>query len=120
MLELNDDNFLIFAIQHYDSPGCIGMADIEEDLQRFKYLKRLFRKYHTTKVLSERLILNHIIVLYNVFGEEATIMLLYKINKNYWNYLKTFLLYLNRMSPDDLPEISVDLNIANTLRKING
>ena len=89
-------------------------------LKRFKYLKRLFRKYDVSKVLSERLILNHIIVLYNVFGDEAAVLLLYKIDKKYWSYLKTFLLYLNRMSPEDLSEIPVNLDIANTLRKING
>ena len=92
----------------------------EEDLKRFKYIKRLFRRYVTTDVLSERLILNHLIVLYNVFGNETTLMLLYKLENKYWSYLKTFLVYLNRMTVDDIPEIPLDLNIARTLRNIDG
>jgi len=96
------------------------MSDLEEDLKRFKYIKRLFRRYVTTDVLSERLILNHLIVLYNVFGNETTLMLLYKLENKYWSYLKTFLVYLNRMTVDDIPEIPLDLNIARTLRNIDG
>lgn len=118
--ELNDNNFLLFAIKHYDVHGCVGITDLEEDLKRFKYLKRLFRRYHLENVLVERLILNHLIVLYNVFGEATTLMLLYKIEQRYWSYLKTFLLYLNRMTIDDIPDVGLDSNIANTLRKING
>ena len=96
MFELNDDNFLIFAIKSYDNRGCLGMSDLEEDLKRFKYIKRLFRRYETTDVLSERLILNHIIILNNLFGTEAaTKMLFYKIDKKFWPQLKTFLVFLN-------------------------
>ncbi len=95
------------------------MSDLEEDLKRFKYIKRLFRRYETTDVLSERLILNHLIVLYNVFGNDTSLMLLYKVEKKYWSYLKTFLVYLNRMTMDDIPDISLDLNVAAALRKIN-
>jgi len=120
MFELNDDNFLIFAIKNYDNRGCLGMSDLEEDLKRFKYIKRLFRRYETTDVLSERLILNHLIVLYNVFGSETTLMLLYKLENKYWSYLKTFLVYLNRMTVDDIPEVSLDLKVARTLRNIDG
>jgi hypothetical protein len=119
MFELNDDNFLIFAIKNYDNPGCLGMSDLEEDLKRFKYIKRLFRRYETTDVLSERLILNHLIVLYNVFGNEASLMLLFKVEKKYWSYLKTFLVYLNRMTMDDIPEIPLDIKVASELRKIS-
>jgi hypothetical protein len=96
------------------------MSDLEEDLKRFKYIKRLFRRYETTDVLSERLILNHLIVLYNVFGNETTLMLLYKLENKYWSYLKTFLVYLNRMTVDDIPEVSLDLKVARTLRNIDG
>jgi hypothetical protein len=95
------------------------MSDLEEDLKRFKYIKRLFRRYAATGNMSERLILNHIIVLYNVFGDAATLMLLFKLNEqNYWSYLKTFLIFLNRMTPDDLPDVTVDLKIAKLLRGI--
>lgn len=119
MFELNDDNFLIFAIKSYDNRGCLGMSDLEEDLKRFKYIKRLFRRYETTDVLSERLILNHLIVLYNVFGVNTSLMLLYKVEKKYWSYLKTFLVYLNRMTADDIPDVSLDLRVASALRKID-
>lgn len=119
MFELNDDNFLIFAIKSYDNRGCLGMSDLEEDLKRFKYIKRLFRRYETTDVLSERLILNHLIVLYNVFGENTSLMLLYKVEKKYWQYLKTFLVYLNRMTVDDIPDVPLDLQVATALRKID-
>lgn len=118
--ELNENNFLIFAIKNYDVHGCIGITDLEEDLKRFKYLKRLFRRYHLENVLVERLILNHLIVLFNVFGDATSLMLLYKIDQKYWSYLKTFLIYLNRMTMDDIPEVQLDANIANALRKING
>ena len=70
-------------------------------------------------MLSERLILNHLIVLYNVFGENTSLMLLYKVEKKYWSYLKTFLVYLNRMTMDDIPEIPLDLEVAAALRKID-
>lgn len=116
MIELNDDNFLIFAIKNYDNPSTFGMSDLEEDLKRFKYIKRLFRRYTLSGNISERLVLNHLIVLYNVFGEAATLMLLYKLNKDYWGYLKTFLIFLNRMTPEDLPEVSVDLHLTQILR----
>ncbi len=119
MLELNDDNFLMFAIKNYDNPSCNGMSDLEEDLKRFKYLKRLMKRYENTGILSERLILNHLIILYNVFGNSATTMLFYKIEKKYWSHLKTFLVFLNRMRDDNLSEVLLDLNIAEKLRKLN-
>src|SRR5210317_1434535 len=97
MIEFNEDNFLIFAIKKYNNPECSGMEDLEADLKRFKYLKRLFRRYESSGVLSERLILNHLIVLYNVFGNSATHLLFYKVEEKYWAILKSFLVYLNRM-----------------------
>lgn len=119
MQQLNNDNFLIFAIKCYDNPSCNGMSDLEEDLKRFKYLKRLFRRYETTGVLNERLILNHIIILYNVFGNSATEMLFFKIEMQYWSQLKTFLVFLNRITDGYLVDISLDLNIVKQLRELN-
>lgn len=119
MLELNDDNFLIFAIKNYDNPSCNGMSDLEEDIKRFKYLKRLFKRYETTDVLSERLIINHIVILYNVFGDAATQMLFYKIEKKYWPFLKTFLVFLNRMTDQSMINVNLDSNIVKTLRKLD-
>lgn len=95
------------------------MPDLEEDLKRFKYIKRLFKRYENTDVLNERLILNHIIVLYNVFGNATTNMLFYKIEEKYWHYLKTFLVFLNRMTSSSMVEVNLDQNIVTRLRELN-
>jgi hypothetical protein len=122
--KLNEDNFLLFAMHHYDNPQCHSMAEFEEDLKKFLYLKKLIGRYKSNGELRERLILNHIIVLYNIFGTAATRMLFYKIEKDYWDVLVTFLLYLNRM-PETIPEynlklsdIRLDEQIIDVLRKI--
>ena len=122
--KLNEDNFLIYAMHHYDNPQCHSLAEFDEDLKKFLYLKKLLSRYKNNGELRERLILNHIIVLYNIFGEAATNMLFYKIDKNCWGSLITFLVYLGRM-PDSIPnygivlsEISLDEEIIATLRKI--
>lgn len=97
--DLNDDNFIMYAMKAYNSPHCI-VSEFEGDIKRTKYLKRLFRRYKVTKSLKERLILNHIILLNNVFGTEATARILfYKIDERDYDILKTFLTYLNLM-PD--------------------
>ena len=96
--ELTEENFAIYAMKFYDNPSCKGMVEFEDDLKRFRYLKRLFRKYTAGKGLKERLIVNHLVVLYNLFGTEATTrMLFFKIEKKYWSQLKTFLVFLNVM-----------------------
>ena len=96
--DLTEENFALFAIKYYDNPNCHGMAEFYDDLKRFRYLKRLFRKYNAGKGLKERLIVNHIIVIYNLFGiEAATKMLFFKIEKKFWPQLKTFLVFLNCM-----------------------
>ena len=127
-VELNEDNFLLYAIKHYDNPYCKGMNEFLDDLKRFKYLKRLLRKYNATKDLKERLILNHIIVIYNLFGSDAaTKMLFYKIEKKYWSQLKTFLVFLNYMPLKLIvskgvevqdSEIPLDDKVIEILRKI--
>jgi hypothetical protein len=124
---LNEENFTLYAIKCYNAPNCI-MSEFEGDLKKTKYLKRLFRRYKVTKILKERLILNHIIMLNNVFGVIATSRILfYKIDERDYDILKTFLLYLNIMPETILnikgkniysTEIPVDLNVANILRKI--
>lgn len=122
MFEINDDNFLIFAIKNYNNPGCAGMEDLEEDLKRFKYIKRLFRRYEKSGVLSERLILNHLIILYNVFDKAATPLLFFKIEERYWAILKSFLVYLNRIPLEqigsDEPHIPLDGKVLEELRKL--
>ena len=125
--DLNDDNFLIYAMKCYNAPHCI-MSEFESDIKRTKYLKRLFRRYKITKSLKERLILNHIILLNNVFGPEATARILfYKIDERDYDILKTFLGYLN-IAPETIygikgktisvAEIPIDVNVAEILRQI--
>ena len=125
MVDLNDDNYLVYALKNYNSPECSGMDDFEEDMKRFKYLKRLFRRYERTSVLNDRLILNHLIVLYNVLDQAATPLLFFKIDKQHWSMLKTFLVFLNRMPMESIvtggvkgDDIQLDYEIINILRKI--
>jgi hypothetical protein len=97
--ELTPDNWLFFAIQHYNNPSSVTYSDFEEDLKRFKYIKRLLKRYETTGELKTHLILNHIIVLYNVFDDAATPLLFYKVEATYWSQIKAFILFLNRLPP---------------------
>ena len=125
--ELNEQNFIMYAMKCYISPNCI-MSEFESDIKRTKYLKRLFRRYKLTKILKERLILNHLILLNNVFGPEPTARILfYRIDERDYDILKTFLLYLNILPVSvkgikgvniDTTVIPVDMNIAAILRKI--
>ena len=125
--DLNEENFVMYAVKHYNSPQCI-MSEFEGDIKRTKYLKRLFRRYKVTKSLKERLILNHIILLNNVFGPEVTARILfYKIDERDYDILKTFLEYLNIM-PEAVygirgknvysSEIPLNSDIAEVLLKI--
>ena len=125
MVELNESNYLVYAIKHYNSPECSGIEDFEEDVKRLKYLKRLFRRYERTGQLNDRLILNHLIVLYNVFDKHATPLLFYKIDRQHWSILKTFLVFLNRMPLESIitggvrgDDIPLDFKIINILRNI--
>ena len=97
--ELDHENWLFFAIQNYNNPSSVTYSDFEEDLKRFKYLKRLLRRYETTGELKTHLILNHVIVLYNVFDDAATPLLFYKVEATYWSVIKAFMLFLNRLPP---------------------
>ncbi len=94
---LNDDNFLLYAIKAYDKPNCV-MSEFEEDIKRYDYLKRLFFRYKEYGDLKERLIINHIIILSNVFGPEAAVrMLFFKIEEHYYSIIKPVLIFLNIM-----------------------
>lgn len=95
--ELNQENWILFAIKHYDNPLSVTYEDFEEDLKRFKYIKRLLRRHETTGDFKVHLILNHIIVLYNAFGDAATPLLFYKIDASYWSILRAFMFFLNRL-----------------------
>ena len=116
---LNKRNFELFAAQNYNNPECLDIEEFKEDLARFKYLKRLLRRYEIADDLQIRLILNHIIVLYNVFGiEAANRMLWYKIEPEHWTYIKPFLVFLNYLPIDEKVEIPLDPLIVDTLRKL--
>jgi len=108
-MKLNDGNFLLYAMHHYDNPQCHSVQEFEEDLKRLLYLKKLFSRYKSSAELRERLILNHIIVLYNLFGDALTKMLFLKIDEEDWPILVTFLVYLNRM-PDEIEECGIKLS----------
>ena len=109
--KLTPDNIMMFAMKHYDNPSCVDKKEFLDDMKRFKYLKRLFRKYDTSGELKARLIVNHIIVLSNVFGVDATTTLLFfKIEQNHWSLLKTFLVYLHFMPENDLIEVPINHN----------
>ena len=117
--KITPDNVLMYAIRHYENPHCEGEKEFEDDLKRFKYIKRLLRKYYDTGVLKERLLLNHLIVLNNVFGADAcATLLLYKIQEDYWPVLKSFLLYLNILKENELTHIDKDENVFEILRKL--
>jgi len=115
--KLSESNFLVFAMHHYDNPQCHTLEEFDEDLRRFLYLKKLFIRYKNDNELRERLILNHIIVLYNIFGEATTEMLFFKLAE-YKSALATFLVYLNRLPEENMADIPVDQEIVNALRKI--
>lgn len=94
--ELNEDNYLLFAIKFYDNPQAITMEDFQTDLKRIRYVKRLLKKYKNTGDLKTRLILNHLIILFNVFNDAAVPLLFYNLEKELWPSIKSFLLFLNR------------------------
>lgn len=95
--ELNEDNFILFAIKYYHNPQAVTKEDFDKDLNHFKYIKRLLKKYKNTGILKTHLLLNHFIILYNIFGDAATPMLFYKIEKELWSVMKTFILFLDRL-----------------------
>ena len=122
--KLTENNFLLYAMHNYDNPQCHSVQEFEEDIKKFLYLKKLISRYKNNDELRERLILNHIIVLYNIFGDSATRMLFYKIDESCWDVLVTFLVYLNKM-PEMIPDtgikvsdIILDEKIIEVLREI--
>ena len=117
--KITSENANIYAIKHYENPHCENEKEFYDDMKKFKYIKRLLRKYKETNVLKERLILNHIIVLRNLFGPEACVtLLLYKIQQEYLSTLKSFLLYLNMIREDELSEIEENIQILEVLKEL--
>lgn len=95
--ELNSDNFLIFAIKNYENPEAVTVEDFEKDLNHFRYIKRLLKKYKTSGDLKIHLLINHFIILYNIFGDATTPMLFFKIDRDLWPCVKSFVVFLNRL-----------------------
>ena len=117
--ELTARNFKLFASHHYNNPECLDVEEFKQDLNRFKYLKRLLKRYELTGELQERLILNHIIFLYNVFGIEAcNKMMWFKINEEHWHYIKPFLVFLNYLPEKEKVDVGMDPFIVEVLRKL--
>ena len=128
--DLNEKNFLLFAMQHYDNPQCVEVEEFNDDLRKIKYIKRLFNQYDLEGVLKERLLLNHIIVFFNVFKTRAaTRILFFKIEEKFWPMPKTFLFYLHFMPEDKIESINgreirvtdipMDQGIINRLREFD-
>ena len=116
--ELNKDNFLLFAIKHYENPNTLTQEEFEEDLKRFKYVKRWLKKYHETGTINSHLLLNHIMILFNCWNDAAIPMFFFKLEPIYWSYLKSFLVYLHRVPEYPhtvLHDIEEDINISNIL-----
>ena len=118
--ELNKDNFLLFAIKHYENPTVSTEEEFQEDLKRFKYVKRWLKKYHETGDMNSHLLLNHIIIIFNCWNDAAVPMFFYKLEECYWQYIKTFFTYLRRIPEypqsfiNDIPD---DINI---IKELNG
>ena len=120
--ELNEDNFLLFAIKNYENPQAVTKEDFDRDINHFKYIKRLLKRYKNTGVLKTHLLLNHFIILYNIFGEVPTTpMLFYKIDEELWSTMKTFIIFLNSLPEYPktyIHDIKVDLDCLKELNKI--
>ena len=117
--ELNEDNYKMFAIKHYENPQAVTQEDFYEDLKKFKYIKRLLKRYQKSGELKSHLLLNHFICLYNVFDDAATPLLFFKIDQDLWSVLKTFLVFLGRIPEypmtaiHDVPVVVKCLGILN-------
>lgn len=118
-MKLTKDNLVLYAAQHYQNPRCIDSEEFFEDLKKIKYIKRLLNRYRDTGVLSERLILNHLIVIFNVFGYEAGLNILeLKIELEHWGVLKPFLIFLKAIKNTEYTNIEMDKTVIESLRKI--
>ena len=118
--DLNDDTFLMYAMREYNNMQCTDIEEFYDDLKKIKYIKRLFNSYRNNGQLKERLILNHLIIFYNVFTVQAgTRILFYKIEKDFWPILKTFLIYLDRM-PDKIDSIRGEIILTSDIQLDEG
>ena len=119
--ELNEDNFLLYAIKYYENPQAVTKEDFDRDLNHFKYIKRLLKRYKNTGQLKTHLLLNHFIILYNIFGEATTPMLFFKIESDLWPSMKSFIIFLGRFPEypkSHIHDIQVDMNCLAELYRI--
>jgi hypothetical protein len=117
--QLTEKNFVAYAVRHYSNPQCLSIEEFQEDLARFKYVKRLLRKYLETGDIKERLVLNHLIAIYNVFSiSAANHMMFYRIEKELWPVLKTFLIFLSYLPEGMMQDVPTDIVIAKRLQNI--
>jgi hypothetical protein len=119
--ELNEDNFLLFAIKNYQNPQAVTKEDFDRDLNHFKYIKRLLKRYKNTGQLKTHLLLNHFIILYNIFGEATTPMLFFKIENDLWSAMKSFIIFLGKLPEyprSSIHDIQVDMQCLSELYRI--
>lgn len=117
--ELNEEVFDLFAARHYYNPVCIDAEEFHKDLKKFKYVKRLINQYLNNGALSENLIMNHLVIIFNVFGIDAGLkMLEYRLNDDHWPVLKPFLVYLKIIPNDRYTEVKMDQIVVDALRNI--
>ena len=119
--ELTEDNYVLFAIKYYDNPSAVTKEDFLDDLRRFKYIKRLINKYLKNGEVKLHLLLNHIIIVYNVFNEAATPLLFYKMDKEYWSIIKSIMIFLERypqVETDSLKRIPINEQIIKELKSL--
>jgi len=119
--ELNESNYMLFAIKFYDNPQAVTKDDFEADLKRIRYIKRLLKRYKNTGVLKTHLLLNHFIILYNIWGEATTPMLFFKIDQDLWSSMKAFIMFLNRFPEypkTHIHDIQVDIECLKELKLI--
>jgi len=119
--ELNEKNFLLFAIKHYENPQAVTKDDFDKDLNHFRYIKRLLKRYKLNNDLKLHLLINHFIILYNIFGDATTPMLFFKIDRELWGMVKTFVVFLNRLPEYPrtyIHDIDLDYTILTELERM--
>lgn len=119
--ELNEKNFLLFAIKNYENPEAVTKEDFDRDLNHFRYIKRLLKRYKSGGELKSHLLINHFIILYNIFGEATTPMLFFKLEESLWSVVKTFIVFLNRLPEYPhtyIHEIEIDQDCMEELERI--
>ena len=120
--ELNEENFLLFAIKNYENPSAVTREDFDKDLNHFRYIKRLLKRYRSSGELKVHLLINHFIILYNIFGDAATPMLFYKIDQNLWPSIKAFIVFLDKLPAHPktrLHDIEMDETCLTELERIS-